>query len=388
MTQTYNPDTYCWYAFSGYDSNHKWCCCVGMGDLQNFQQLNQSPRIQEIREDLKNGIKHPDCWRCWRPESIGEPSTRNVSLKWIKETMPNGNYYDPKLRALWLDSGTVCNLACRTCGPMWSSTHYREHKDRYGREEAKYFKIQKTDLPYLLTEDYSEIYHVYVIGGEPFLNLDHLAVLEKIANDGYSQNCCVTYLTNGTHPIPQRLLSLIPKFKNVNFMVSIDGVDSSFEYTRTNAKWTQFVENVEHMQNQITSNNTLFFFNITVSVLNVLKLTEIMTWIGEHIGDKNLSMVDRVAQLRSNGHLDMTTIVDPIHYTLGVLTDHQKAQVRQYLEQSPYDVSNVINALSNANYAYSESAAERFWSEVEWTSQYHGMSLPEYLPELYHLLRP
>ena len=388
MIEPYNPDTYCWYAFSAYDSNHKWCCCVGMGDLQNFQQLNQSSKIQEIRNDLKNGIKHPDCFRCWSPESIGESSTRTVSLKWIQDTMPQGNYYDPKLRALWLDSSNVCNLSCRTCSAMWSSTHLREAKDRHGSSASNYFKIQKTNLPYLLKEDFSDIYQVFVIGGEPLLNLDHLSVLEKIVADGHAHQCKVTYLTNGTLPIPERLLKIIPEFKDLNFMISVDGVGSSFEYTRTKANWNKFVENVQHMQKQITSNNVLFFVNITISVLNVLKLTEIMTWVAEQIGDKNIPIAQRVAQLKAMGHMEMTTILDPSYYTLSVLTPNQKDQVREYLKASPYDMSNVLNALDAENYKYSSLAARQFWEEVKWTESYHNMSLEEYLPELCRILRP
>lgn len=302
--------------------------------------------------------------------------------------MPQGNYYDPKLRALWLDSGTVCNLACRTCSAMWSSTHLREAKDRFGIVGAERFKIQKTDLPYLLEEDFSNIYQVFVIGGEPLLNLDHLRVLEKIVADGHAHHCRITYLTNGTLPLPDRLLALIPKFKDVNFMVSIDGVGPSFEYTRTKANWSKYVENFQHMRKQITSNNTLFFFNITISVLNVLNLTEIMTWVAEQIGDKNLPMAERVAKLKAMGHMEMTTIVGPPYYTLNVLTSEQKAQVRQYLNASPYDMSNVLNALDAENYRYSELAARQFWEEVAWTKSYHDMSLDEYLPDLYSILRP
>lgn len=302
--------------------------------------------------------------------------------------MPQGNYYDPKLRALWLDSSNVCNLSCRTCSAMWSSTHLREAKDRHGSSATNYFKIQKTDLPYLLKEDFSDIYQVFVIGGEPLLNLDHLSVLEKIVADGHAHQCKVTYLTNGTLPIPERLLKIIPEFKDLNFMISVDGVGSSFEYTRTKANWNKFVENVQHMQKQITSNNVLFFVNITISVLNVLKLTEIMTWVAEQIGDKNIPIAQRVAQLKAMGHMEMTTILDPSYYTLSVLTPNQKDQVREYLKASPYDMSNVLNALDAENYKYSSLAARQFWEEVKWTESYHNMSLEEYLPELCRILRP
>jgi hypothetical protein len=113
-----------------------------------------------------------------------------------------------------------------------------------------------------------------------------------------------------------------------------------------------------------------------------------MTWIGEQVGDQTLPIEQRVAQLKAMGHMGMTTIVEPSYYTLNVLTSEQKAQVREYLKASPYDMSNVLNALDAENYKYSESAAQKFWEEVAWTESYHGMGLPDYLPELYRILRP
>lgn len=382
MSKLYNPDTYCWYAYSAYDSNHKWCCCVGQGNLENFAAVNQDATIQQIRHDLKHGIKNPECWRCWVPESRGETSNRQVGMQWIEPTMPDGNYYDPKFRALWLDSGTVCNLACRTCNSIWSSAHLREHKDRWGNKKLPI--VQRTDLDYLLQEDYRDIFHIVVIGGEPLLNLQHVAVLEKIVADGHAGQCKVTYLTNGTLPIPPRLAAIIPHFKAVNFMISVDGVGPSFEYTRTGAQWPAFEKNVQAIKAGLPP-NAMMFFKVTVSVLNVLRLPEIMTWAVQHIGPPDLAIPDRVAAVRQYGHLDLSAVLTPSWWSFSVLTDAQKAKVIEHVKSSPYPLPAIVNALQACTYSPADAA--QFHEEVAWTHQYRQMSLEQYLPELHDILQ-
>lgn len=382
MSTLYNPDTYCWYAFSAYDSNHKWCCCIGTGNLQNFQQLNQDNEILQLRSDLQNGVKNPACQLCWAVENTGGFSNRQTSLQWINDTMPQGNYYDPKLRALWLDSGTVCNLACRTCNAQWSSSLYKELKDRRGPQNLPI--IQKTDLPYLLQEDYKDIYLIHVIGGEPFLNLDHVAVLEKIVADGHAKQCKVTYLTNGTMPIPQRILKIIPEFRSVNFMVSIDGVGSCFEYTRTGANWQNFEKNVSLMKSILPS-NSLIFFHITISALNILYLTDILTWVGNQIGDSNMLPQDKVNNLIDAFHLDMYSIHNPAWYGFSIFTDNQRQKIIKSLEHTGFKIDHVLASLKTAVHRPENTA--KFWEEVDWTAQYRQMSLKQYLPKLYEFLQ-
>ena len=56
MTQ-YNKDTYCSFAFTGYDNRNKWVCCIKTGNLNSYDEANASEDIQNLRKDLMRG-----CW--------------------------------------------------------------------------------------------------------------------------------------------------------------------------------------------------------------------------------------------------------------------------------------------------------------------------------------
>ena len=388
-----HPETYCWYAFSAYDSNHKWCCCVGgIGEYQNFQALNKSTEIQEIRHALKNGQRHAKCRLCWIPEDNGDISTRIISNQQIAKTMQPGTWYDPKLRYLWLDSGSVCNLACRTCSSDWSSSHYREYRDRYGTIPIT--PIQKTDMDNLLSEDYSLLTGITVIGGEPFLNLEHLAVLEKIASYENSKNVKVLYHTNGTVPIPEKLVELAPKFANITIMVSIDAVGAPFDYIRTNASWNQVCANVESMQSANIP-NVSFMFNVVVSALNVMYLDPLLEWISEHMPPEvhlkindwqpGTTAHDKIVTLRNKFHVTLVSMIGPEYYGFGILTTTQRSKVIAHLESSKFELSSIIAQIQSLD--YSESNASKFWEEVSWTKEYKGLDINQYLPDLVTLLQ-
>ena len=387
-----HPETYCWYAFSAYDSNHKWCCCVGgLGDYKNFQALNESTEIQEVRNALKNGQRHPKCRLCWIPEDNGDISTRLISNQQITKTMQPGTWYDPKLRYLWLDSGSVCNLACRTCSSDWSSSHYREYRDRYGTIPIT--PIQKTDMDNLLSEDYSLLTGITVIGGEPFLNLEHLAVLERIASYENSKNVKVLYHTNGTVAIPEKLVQLAPRFANVTIMVSVDAVGTPFDYIRTNANWDQVSANIDSMQSANVP-NVSFMFNVVVSALNVLYLNPLLEWISQRMPpDVHLTTSDwptdarahdKITALRNRYHVTLVSIIGPEHYGFSIFTPTQRAKLIQHLESSPFELSSIIAQIQSLE--YSESNANKFWEEVAWTQQYKNLDIGQCLPALVDLL--
>lgn len=387
-----HPETYCWYAFSAYDSSHKWCCCNGgMSDYQNFQALNNSIEIQEIRHALKNGQRHPNCSLCWIPEDTGGISTRLVGNQIHVNTMKPGTWYDPKLRYLWLDSGSICNLSCRTCSSDWSSTHYREYRDRYGTTPIT--PIRKTAVDNLLYEDYSSLRGITVIGGEPFLNLEHLAVLEKIASYENSKNVKVLYHTNGTVPIPEKLVTLAPKFATVAVMFSVDAVEAQFDYVRTNASWNQVCANIESMQSANIPNVT-FMCTAVVSALNVLYLDPLLEWISEHmppaahlkINDwqPGTTAHDKIVTLQNKFHVALNVIINPEHYGFSIFTPAQRAILIEHLASSKFDLSSVISHIQHID--YSEVVASKFWEEVNWTKKYKELDIKQYLPDLVNLL--
>lgn len=117
------------------------------------------------------------------------------------------------LRTLWLNTGTLCNLACRNCYIESSPTNDR--LAYLSAAEARGFldEIAATGLP---TEE------IGFTGGEPFMNPDLPAMLEDALARGFR----VLVLTNAMRPMlkqAEALLGLNARFgAQLTLRVSID----------------------------------------------------------------------------------------------------------------------------------------------------------------------
>ena len=231
-----NLNTYCSLLFSGFDDRTSSVCCWLKLDkkVNSFVEVQQSTEIHELQQALLSGVRHSKCNACWESEDYKIKSMRQKFSLNKNENEMITEITHKKLKYLVLDSGNVCNLACRTCGPWSSSGLVKEFKVRYNQS---YFPIKKTRIDSLLKEDYSDVIQVDVLGGEPFQNLDHLEVLEKIIADGNNGNVKLNYVTNATTKLSPQIYNLFSNFKEVNLILSIDATHMQFEYIRTNGVW-------------------------------------------------------------------------------------------------------------------------------------------------------
>jgi sulfatase maturation enzyme AslB (radical SAM superfamily) len=376
----YHPETYCTYAFGGYASHEKWICCAGSGTFDSFAEVNQSEEIQQLRQALQQGERHPRCAVCWDAEAAGNASARSVGSAGRDWQRIQLDLAQPKLRHLWIDSGSVCNLACRVCEPKYSSSLYKEHKDRFGHVTVP---ITKTNVEYLVTEDFSEIENIMVLGGEPFLNLDYCTVLEEIVRQSRAGQCTLIFFSNGTVRPNRRVLDLMAQFNQVVLYFSIDAVGDQFGYVRTNGVWSQVLANVGHIQNagiaQLKQN-----FHITVSALNVMYLDELLTWMAEFY-DRDQDPCVAIAQAMSEHRITYMVTERPPHYSFGIFTDNQRQQALAHLESSEFDLQGMVNQIKT--YQHTPAHTEKFWAETAWTEQYRGLAVAQYLPKLVNILQ-
>ena len=226
----YNRDTYCSFAFTGYDNRTKWICCLKTGNLDSYDAANASEEVQNLRKDLLNGVKNPLCNQCWQTESVGLKSTRQTTLYGLTDAEVEDEVTNPRIKFLWLNGGSVCNLACRTCGPLWSSSLYKEAIDRHGSTWAK---ITKQDVSPFINSDFSAIKQIMILGGEPFLNMEHVTLLEKIVADGHAKQCLLVYVTNNTKKVPDRIKNIAHEFRSTRLSLSVDATAKQFNYVRS-----------------------------------------------------------------------------------------------------------------------------------------------------------
>lgn len=378
MTQ-FNRSTYCSYAFTAYDSRMKWTCCISSPPEQNnnrthlhsFTEKNNSPYIIKLQNDLISGVKNELCKTCWMQEDAGliSPRMHSIANK-TDETILN-EIKNKKLIYLWIDSGNVCNLSCRMCGPYASTSlrpEYKKRKELYPdfvfHQESDPI-VSKTPFESLLNEDYSDIKEIQILGGEPLLNLDHIVVLEHIAKYGDAKNCGIRYVTNGTQPIPKSIIDIIPAFREVNFTYSIDAVGDQFNYIRTGKQWENCYKNITYHSQTTGLGN--YDFHVTVGILNILYLDELIEFLSAY-----------------NKVYKFYPIAAPTHYAFNVLTDEEKTYVIKKLSDSKFDMSDIINYLALSK--FDPVARDKFFEEIAWTKEYKEMDAYYYLPKLMDLL--
>jgi MoaA/NifB/PqqE/SkfB family radical SAM enzyme len=370
----YNVDTHCSLAFSGFDTRAKSTCCWAKlsSAPATFDELKNLEEIKNLQQDLINGVKNSLCQQCWSDESLGLRSMRQGFLPKSTDGIQL-EIQEKKLKYLTIDSGNVCNLACRTCGPGSISSFFKEYEVKklkfpYHNNYQNLTYVKKTDVDYLIAEDFSQIEIINILGGEPFQNLEHLQILETIIKQGYAKNCTLSYVTNGTVNLPNKIKNILYQFKHVSITLSIDAVGEQFEYIRTNGVWNTLLTNVEDFK-LMSGNQPSIKLNAhpTVSALNILYLDELYAWYESN-----------------NFYHTIVLCKRPQHYSFTIFNDQQKKIIIDQLKNSRFDMSSIIKHIEDVE--FDATSLQQFYKEVEFTQDFKKLDINHYLPRLMTLL--
>ena len=166
--------------------------------------------------------------------------------------------------------GSICNLACVTCGPDASTRWQKElgipivpgNPREIGQETA--YRIK-------------QMTGIVVGGGEPVLNFSTETLLSILNTEQL-----VSIHFNGTVLPRKSFLDSSSRLPHIRYVFSIDGVGKRFEYLRWPAQWDQVVQNVLWLFEN-APDNVEFGLNITISQLNKHYYTEILDWVKQTI---------------------------------------------------------------------------------------------------------
>ena len=262
--------------------------------------------MTRIRRQVLIGERPKECEPCFSLEDQGVESLR---MRHIAGKIPEAriNLYPDALKkmrhdftmpeeipTMELKLNNLCNLACRMCHPMDSTswTDWGEVKDFYKKEgNIMYTIVEEHGLeqkPHLdkfqdnpewwasLEKNVPHFRRVEFAGGEPLMDPQHYRILDMLAPYGdqieikYATNLSMLGKSNRT------IWEYWPKFKSVAVNVSIDGVGATYEYIRGNASWSELVHNIRQIQT--ISNISRIVGACTVQVSNVLMLDKIIEY--------------------------------------------------------------------------------------------------------------
>jgi MoaA/NifB/PqqE/SkfB family radical SAM enzyme len=258
----------------------------------NFQDIQDSQHMQQLRQEFLDGKKPQTCRKCWNEERAGRTSKRMHTLNKLKHDFADQTWTVAAKDLIYLDLklGNICNLKCRICG-SWSSSQFAteelnqllpaEKKNSYHYQmlRAGAWPKENTQFWNQIDACLTDIRYIEFTGGEPFMIAEHFDMLQGIVDRGIAHQVEIHYNTNGT-VFPERGAEIWRHFKTVEVAFSIDDTGPRFEYQRTNAKWFEVEANIEKFFELKKSLPCLSLqVCCTINIFNILHLHQTSDWI-------------------------------------------------------------------------------------------------------------
>ena len=321
-------------------------CCMFKGPIANLNQTTikdvyQGEFMQTLRRSFLNGERPEQCVACWNEESVGKPSMRQRAKHKFREIYYQLNYQQENINHLQLfdlNLGNACNLSCRICNRLSSSSiakqdHANDHITDIELEDLK-TSVKWADTEEFwdqLSEVVQNIKYLDLYGGEPLMSKMHFKFLQRLIELDVAKNIKIDYNSNGTI-YSEQFFDLWQHFKEIKISFSIDDIGDRFEQQRVGAKWDSVCENIIKY-NARRSKKFITEVYPTINIQNVFYLPELLDWIDTQDFD----------------HMAFNILYEPIEYNIISLCRDSKQQVINKLKSDNSIICrSVVDLLENS----------------------------------------
>jgi radical SAM protein with 4Fe4S-binding SPASM domain len=384
-----------WIGIHVYTNSKAYPCCVAkkefsIGNVKenSISEIWNSDKIKAIRKSMLEGTPLESCEYCYKKEKLKRPSDRNnfnqefaQDIHIIDTTNADGSLPSTDIKFWDIRYNNLCNLSCRSCGPLSSSSWYQVHNsinpDRKlavplleagDNQDAVFEQMQK---------NINQIDTIYFAGGEPAMIENFYKILELLIAKNRTDvrlryNLNMTRLTLKN----KSLLELWSKFKHVSIGASLDAERDRAAYLRSGTVWKDIVTNRNAIAEKCP--HVDFYVSATTGLINALHVPDFhQSWAEQGLikpADFNIqllfsptyqSIINAPPQLKQK-------IIDRY-------TEHLVWLIPQDdFGRAVHGFNSVIEMCHQAGHYDSE----KFWKEVNQLDQYHGTSLLQTFPEL------
>jgi MoaA/NifB/PqqE/SkfB family radical SAM enzyme len=382
---------YPWIHLHAYPTGEAYPCChaemtypVGNTRFKTLEDIYRDAPMRELRRDMLNERPNPACGRCYEQEESGFFSGRRSAnkhhghhIKRIDDDKFQMSYWDIRF-------SNLCNLSCRSCGHIFSSSWYQDQAQLAGPDWAKNNKVlniagrDKDDMWQQLMPHIDYVEQIYFAGGEPLMMDEHYRILEELERRErfdvrliYNTNFTQTRLKD------REVFDYWRKFDSVAVGASLDAMGPRAEYIRRGTEWDRVERNRRTMLEVCP--NVDFYISPTLSILNA--------W---HLPDFHRAWVDQ--GLIQAQDLNVNILQDPSHLRIDIATAEYKQKLNEkyqehlqwlrpqdHLNRATVGFESAINFLQATD---NTALLPKFWNKMSELDAIRKENLLDVIPEL------
>ena len=390
---------YPWIHVHAYPTGEAYPCChaeMKVGQIGNCKkntlaEIWNSPEQRKLRVDMLSETPNAACGRCYEQEESGFFSGRRSANKHHGHHIDRVNatddvgYTEQFEMTYWdLRFSNLCNLSCRSCGHIFSSSWYKDQTELAGPAWAKQNKPLNyagrfaTDMWEQLIEHIDHVEQIYFAGGEPLMMEEHYLILEELERRErfdvrliYNTNFTQTRLKDRT------VFDYWRKFDSVAVGASLDASGPHGEYIRKGTDWAVVEANRREMMEICPKVD--FYISPTLSIMNAM-----------HLPDFHRDWVEK--GLLKPQDLNVNILQDPAYLRIDIATTEYKQQIQTKYEEHlewlrPLDQLNRAtvgfeSAITFMNSTDNTHLLDTFWRKTHELDSIRYEKLLDVIPEL------
>jgi len=398
LTESSSFCMYPWIHLHAYPTGQAYPCCqsemkhpVGDCRTNTLKEIWNDAPMRDIRQRMLSDRAVEACVRCYEQEASGFFSGRQSANKHhghliglVDGTDSTGKADQFKLTYWDIRFSNLCNLSCRSCGHIFSSSWYQDQakiaggdwKDR--NKVLNYAGRTETDMWEQLIPHLDYVEQIYFAGGEPLMMKEHYNILDELERRGRF-DVRLIYNTNFTQiKLKDRtVFDYWKKFKSVAVGASLDDQHGRAEYIRKGTEWHKVIANRAEMIR--TCPNVDFYISPTLSIMNALSLPEFHRQWSE-------------AGLIRPQDLNINILQDPAHFRIDIAPVAYKQRIQECYEKHlewlrPLDPLNRAtvgfeSAITFMNAIDNTQLIDLFWRKTYDLDSIRNENILDIIPEL------
>jgi MoaA/NifB/PqqE/SkfB family radical SAM enzyme len=324
---------YPWIHLHAYPTGEAYPCChaeMGVGQVghckeNTLEEIWYDQPMNDLRRNMLNETPSAACQRCYEQEEAGFFSGRRSANKHHGHHIKRLGDQDFRMTYWDIRFSNLCNLRCRSCGHIFSSSWYQDQAKLAGPEwkgvnvPLNYAGQTETDMWEQLLPHIDYVEQIYFAGGEPLMMDEHYRILEELERRGRF-DVRLIYNTNFTQTkLKDRyVFDYWRKFDSVAVGASLDAMGPRAEYIRKGTDWAIVEDNRRRMIE--TCPDVDFYISPTLSIMNA--------W---HLPDFHRDWVEK--GLIQPQDLNVNILQDPVYYRIDIAPMKYKQRLRMRFEE-------------------------------------------------------